>query len=252
MKSVPTSFLLAVLAGAASPAGAQGVSKCFRADWLQGERVVNFRVDGNRVAGTFAVGGDDESRRGATYEFAGTLEGDTLTVAFAGGKLPLYYLCQDVHGSAGNDALYGSAGWDCLSGQAGDDVAFGGPDDDGLIGGDNDDQLSGGPGDDSGLGGRGDDRIRLGRGEDTGYGGVGADIVSGGPGDDKLFGLKYLSRGDEPRPSDHGGNVLRGQTGADRLDGGPGEGNRNLGGTGFDLCRNPTKGQGSLGCERVW
>ena len=64
------------------------MSKCFRADWLQGERVVNFRVDGNRVTGMFAVGGGDESRRDATYEFSGTLEGGTLTVAFAGGKLP--------------------------------------------------------------------------------------------------------------------------------------------------------------------
>jgi hypothetical protein len=48
-------ILVCVLTGAGSSANAQGVSKCFRADWLQGERVVNFRINGSKVTGTFVV-----------------------------------------------------------------------------------------------------------------------------------------------------------------------------------------------------
>ncbi len=83
--------LVCILLCAGSSANAQDVSKCFRADWLQGERVVNFRIDGSKVAGTFVVGsggGGDDIPSGATYEFSGTLKGDTLTVAFADNKLP--------------------------------------------------------------------------------------------------------------------------------------------------------------------
>jgi hypothetical protein len=80
-------MLVCVLPGASSSANAQGVSKCFRADWLQGERVVTFRINGDKVAGTFAVGGGD-TPPDATYEFNGKLKGDTLTVEFADGKLP--------------------------------------------------------------------------------------------------------------------------------------------------------------------
>lgn len=91
MKIVSVVFLICMFAGAGSLANAQGVSKCFRADWLQGERVVNFRVDGSKVSGTFVVGsgsGDDDIPPDATYEFTGTLKSNTLTVAFAGQKLP--------------------------------------------------------------------------------------------------------------------------------------------------------------------
>ena len=91
MKILAASFviiLVCTLAGAGSPANAQGVSKCFRADWLQGERVVNFRVDGGKVTGTFVVEGGGDAPPDATYEFDGTLKGDTLTVEFADGKLP--------------------------------------------------------------------------------------------------------------------------------------------------------------------
>ncbi len=75
---------------AGSSANAQGgVSKCFRADWLQGERVVNFTINGGKVSGTFVVdGGGGGTPPDATYEFRGTLKGNTLTVAFAGNKLP--------------------------------------------------------------------------------------------------------------------------------------------------------------------
>ena len=91
MKILAASFmiiLVCALPGAGSSANAQGVSKCFRADWLQGERVVNLRVDGGKVTGTFAVAGGGDTPPDATYEFTGTLKGDTLAVEFADGKLP--------------------------------------------------------------------------------------------------------------------------------------------------------------------
>jgi hypothetical protein len=91
MKNLTAIFVIALFyIFPGTSAGAQGVSKCFRADWLQGERVVNFMIDGSRVAGTFVVagGGNDDSPPDATYEFNGTLKGDTLTVAFDDNKLP--------------------------------------------------------------------------------------------------------------------------------------------------------------------
>jgi hypothetical protein len=81
-------ILVCILPGAGTSANAQGVSKCFRADWLQGERVVNFSIDGGKVTGRFVVGGGGGETPDATYEFKGTLKGDTLTVEFADGKLP--------------------------------------------------------------------------------------------------------------------------------------------------------------------
>jgi hypothetical protein len=91
VKILATSFviiLVGILPGAGSSANAQGGSKCFRADWLQGERVVNFRIDGGKVTGTFVVGSGGDTPPDATYGFTGTLKGDTLTVEFADGKLP--------------------------------------------------------------------------------------------------------------------------------------------------------------------
>lgn len=92
MKILAANFvfiLVCTLSCAGSSANAQGVSKCFRADWLQGERVVTFRVNGGRVTGTFVVGsGGGDTPPDATYEFSGTLRGNTLTVTFAGNKLP--------------------------------------------------------------------------------------------------------------------------------------------------------------------
>lgn len=92
MKILAANFVLmlvCILPGAGSSANAQGVSKCFRAEWLQGERVVNFRVNAGKVTGTFVVGsGGGDAPSDATYEFSGTLRGDTLTVTFAGNKLP--------------------------------------------------------------------------------------------------------------------------------------------------------------------
>jgi hypothetical protein len=89
MKEVSIIFLISIALGAASLANGQGVAKCFRADWLQGERAVNFRINGNKVTGTFTVGnGGDPTRPDTTYEFSGTLRGNTLTAAFAGNRLP--------------------------------------------------------------------------------------------------------------------------------------------------------------------
>jgi len=94
MKDLMTKYVIAlicILLGAGLSANAQGVSKCFRADWLQGERIVNFKIDASKVSGTFTVGsggGDDQTPPDASYKFSGTLRGNTLTVAFAGNKLP--------------------------------------------------------------------------------------------------------------------------------------------------------------------
>lgn len=86
MKNIPVIYLICVfLCAAAPPARAQNATKCFRAEWLQGERVVNLRINGNKVAGTFTVEGDGGA---GVYEFSGTLSGNTLTVAFAGDRLP--------------------------------------------------------------------------------------------------------------------------------------------------------------------
>ncbi len=88
MKFISAVFLICLLTGAASSAGGQTMSKCFRADWLQGERVVNLSFDGNKVSGTFSVGDGGGAAPSATYKFSGTRRGDTLTVAFAGNRLP--------------------------------------------------------------------------------------------------------------------------------------------------------------------
>ena len=66
---------------------AQNQSKCFRSDWLQGERLVNFKFDGNKVTGTFAVGSNDDPDR-KTYAFTGTRRGNLLTIAFADNRRP--------------------------------------------------------------------------------------------------------------------------------------------------------------------
>lgn len=90
MKNLSSILLACIFLGAGSVTHAQqGVAKCFRADWLQGERVVNFRIDGARVTGTFTVAaGGEDTRADATYEFSGTLKGNLMSVVFAGNKLP--------------------------------------------------------------------------------------------------------------------------------------------------------------------
>ena len=77
-------FVLLILIGCAT---AQTESKCFRSEWLQGERSVNLTISGSKVSGTFAVGSRDDPTA-KTYRFNGTRRGNVLTVAFAGNKRP--------------------------------------------------------------------------------------------------------------------------------------------------------------------
>lgn len=89
VKRVALIILLGLLIGGGELAGAQSVSKCFRSEWLQGERTVKFTISGSRVAGAFIVGAaGDQDSGGQEYNFTGTRRGNTLTVAFAGNKLP--------------------------------------------------------------------------------------------------------------------------------------------------------------------
>lgn len=88
MKKVSLLFLLCLLPGAFSPARGQAISKCFSADWLQGERIVNLSLEGDKVSGTFSVGSGGGSDPDATYNFSGTRKGNVLSVAFADNKLP--------------------------------------------------------------------------------------------------------------------------------------------------------------------
>lgn len=78
--------LSCLLGACATPAAGQAVAKCFRAEWLQGARVVRLRAEGGKVWGTFVVEGGDGSE--ASYDFSGRREGDRLTVEFAGDRLP--------------------------------------------------------------------------------------------------------------------------------------------------------------------
>jgi hypothetical protein len=87
MKNRSVFYLLCILLGSYTSANGQTVTKCFRADWLQGERVVEFTLKGNKASGTFIVRGDTIANTGI-YNFSGTLDGNTLTVAFAGNHLP--------------------------------------------------------------------------------------------------------------------------------------------------------------------
>jgi hypothetical protein len=87
LRRISQGCLMLVVVGAVSPGYGQSVSKCFRADWLQGERGVNLNISGNKVSGAFTVGTDDHSPD-RSYEFTGTRRGNTLTVAFADNQLP--------------------------------------------------------------------------------------------------------------------------------------------------------------------
>ena len=77
-------FLLLILIGCCA---AQTESRCFRSEWLQGERSINLKITGSKVSGTFAVGfSDDPEAR--SYPFSGRRRGNVLTVAFADNKRP--------------------------------------------------------------------------------------------------------------------------------------------------------------------
>lgn len=59
--------------------------KCFQSGWLQQHHSITFSVKGTAVTGTFSVTRDDEK---TDYQFTGTKNGSTITVRFAGGKVP--------------------------------------------------------------------------------------------------------------------------------------------------------------------
>lgn len=81
------SLLLLFILTAAVGGTAQTESKCFRSEWLQGERSVKLKISGNRVSGTFVVeSGDDSVAK--TYPFGGKRRGKVLTVAFVDNKRP--------------------------------------------------------------------------------------------------------------------------------------------------------------------
>lgn len=70
-----------------SHAIAQSESKCFEADSLRGGHSVTFKIEGNKLAGTFTVESND-SEMVKTYEFTGTRTGNVLKVKFAEGEMP--------------------------------------------------------------------------------------------------------------------------------------------------------------------
>jgi hypothetical protein len=80
---ITLTFLILTLA---SFAFAQGESKCFQNQSLQGANSVTFEANGNKIAGTFAVENDSGSSK--TYEFTGARAGDVLTVKFYKNQLP--------------------------------------------------------------------------------------------------------------------------------------------------------------------
>ncbi len=87
MKKLRVLYLICILLCAHSLASGQTMSKCFRADWLQGQRIVNLTINGGKVSGTFIVRGESVASVGV-YNFSGTLRSNILTVAFAGNHLP--------------------------------------------------------------------------------------------------------------------------------------------------------------------
>lgn len=76
---------LAVVVLSTISANGQNNSKCFRSEWLQGERSVNLSINGSKVSGTFIVSGGEADKE---YKFAGTRRANILTIAFTDNKLP--------------------------------------------------------------------------------------------------------------------------------------------------------------------
>ena len=65
----------------------QSESKCFEADSLSGAHSVAFKIEGNKLVGTFTVESND-SEMVKTYDFTGTRTGNVLKVKFAEGEMP--------------------------------------------------------------------------------------------------------------------------------------------------------------------
>jgi len=86
-EAMKTFVLLIVMLTCAGACAAQTTTKCFRAEWLQGERSVNLTINGSKVSGTFtASSGDDPDRK--THSFSGTRPGNVLTVVFDENERP--------------------------------------------------------------------------------------------------------------------------------------------------------------------
>lgn len=77
-------FLILIFAAVAS---AQGAAKCFQNDALKGPQIINFKISGDRVAGTFEYE-NGESELARVYKFTGTRAGNRLKVAFANNEMP--------------------------------------------------------------------------------------------------------------------------------------------------------------------
>jgi hypothetical protein len=66
-------------------AAAQAQEKCFQSGWLQQTHYINFKIEGGKVSGIFTVSRDGED---TGYDFTGAINANTVTVKFAGGKVP--------------------------------------------------------------------------------------------------------------------------------------------------------------------
>lgn len=88
MLKIALTFLLLTLANFAAFAE-RSEAKCFFNESLQGEKSITFEMNGNKIAGTFAVeNSGDGGEQSKTYEFTGMLVGNALKVKFYGNELP--------------------------------------------------------------------------------------------------------------------------------------------------------------------
>ena len=168
--------------------------------------------------------------------------------------------------SIGDDTLYGDAGNDRLEGGHGNDMIFGGAGDDiitdmggedNLQGGDGNDAIHGGNGINLIIGGFGNDFIVTAEDESESFGGFGNDFILGARSNEMVFGNEgddWIERGMadgsagenfDTRGLDSiiGNDVFMGDTVSDRMNGeggddimvgNGGQGDRYIGGSGFD------------------
>lgn len=88
MMKIILAFLILTSASLTAAFGQRGESKCFLNESLQGENSIAFEINGNKIAGTFAVETSGDSELSKTYEFTGTLAGNNLKVKFHQNELP--------------------------------------------------------------------------------------------------------------------------------------------------------------------
>ncbi|MEM9580499.1 MAG: Hint domain-containing protein [Pseudomonadota bacterium] len=201
--------------------------------WQDVVTVNAFDADGNAVAVTLTVGGNETVSGNTITAGAGseaqTSVNGTVLVEIAGpvARVEIVYqnggnatqalYVTDVYFDTialdpGADSIDGGAGSDTIFGEAGDDTIAGGGGADSIDGGIGNDTIDGGNGDDTILGGDGDDVITDSGGsgsQDSIDGGAGNDTISGGLASDTITGGT-------------GADVIDGQAGADSVDGGAG------------------------------